>query len=597
MKRSILLLAGVWLRQALLSLVLATTMLAPSMAEAQRVSALPAATSPPGSELIPCVQGGVTKSCKLSQISSSLGAGPTYSYAPLPTLSVVPAAVYCVVKCVDSYAGPLYTLTTDEATPRSMDVYPLPNGLPDYSAIDSWVAKGNTATVTVTPYYSTVYDESGNARNATQSTASARPFFSPTGTERGVRPINFQLHPDEVRRYLSVPAITGLDKGNFGFYQVTSFGSIGQSGTQLAFANSGATGDLFALSDGFGVSPTGQTALLSSAPAGRLSGVGYSNSVANTLAILSIDNQVKTTASASAAGAMSFGATINGNTLASSSGISNGFATIIYATAPSAADIAALNTWATAAFKLPTPSYTRAIAIDGNSLTVGRGQSLNQMPARMEGWADTTKVTTFGVIAQTLATCYSQLATMGPRFFTAGVPNVLVAPDPTNDIYNTTFTSQADAVAWVDAMFAASAGTFSGGTADNTLYKYLALGKTQGYGAIVVPTVIGRGGFTNANFKTYAQAEYNAQVRAMASTLGYTVFDAAAVSVLIDATNTAWFYTDQVHPLNTGAQFYANARKAAINAAFAAIGAPSAMLDIRRPLKSANDNTPLKAVA
>jgi hypothetical protein len=502
--------------------------------------------------------------------------GPQFAYTPLSTISAAPAVVLGVVKLVDAYAGPLFTLTTNEATPRSMDCYPLPSGLPDYAAIDAWIAQGNTSTVTVTAFYSTVYDQSGNGRHATQTTAANRPFFSTTGTERGVRPINFQLHPDEVRRYLTFPGITGLDKGNFGFYQVTSFGSIGQSGTQLAFANSGATADLFVLGQGFGLTPTGQTALLSSAPAARLVGIGYTNSVANSLAELSIDNQVKTTTSASAAGAMSYGATWNANTAASSSGISNGFALIIYATAPTAADINTLNTWAKAAFSLPTPAYTRAVAIDGNSLTVGRGQSLNQMPARMEAWPDTTKVTTFGVIAQTLATCYSQLPTMGPRFFTAGVPNVLVAPDPTNDIYNTTFTSQADAVAWVDAMFASTPGTFSGGTADNTLYKYVALAKSQGYGAVVVPTVIGRGGFTNANFKTYAQAEYNAQVRAQAAVLGYTVFDADAVSVLIDATNTYWFYTDQVHPLNSGAQFYANTRKAAINAAFAAIGAPSA---------------------
>jgi hypothetical protein len=60
-----------WLRQALLALVCASLIAQPALAQTgTKVSALPAAGASTGAELLPCVQGGVTKACTTAQQSA-----------------------------------------------------------------------------------------------------------------------------------------------------------------------------------------------------------------------------------------------------------------------------------------------------------------------------------------------------------------------------------------------------------------------------------------------------------------------------------------------------------------------------------------------
>ncbi|MES2623023.1 MAG: exo-alpha-sialidase [Patescibacteria group bacterium] len=84
-------------------------------------------------------------------------------------------AVHATKRVLTSYSGPLYRIRRDSDN-ATMDVTPTATGWPNNSAISTWLAGANA-------YVTTVYDQSGNARNLIQTTVIKQPSLNLSGTQ------------------------------------------------------------------------------------------------------------------------------------------------------------------------------------------------------------------------------------------------------------------------------------------------------------------------------------------------------------------------------------------------------------------------------
>lgn len=94
----------------------------------------------------------------------------------LPNVGQSPGGVYFMRRVVAAYTGPLIQLQKADAS--TYNVAQAANGLPDYAAATTWAAGQQTR-------LRTVYDQSGNARNMTQTVYANMPLFDAAGI-RGV---------------------------------------------------------------------------------------------------------------------------------------------------------------------------------------------------------------------------------------------------------------------------------------------------------------------------------------------------------------------------------------------------------------------------
>lgn len=84
------------------------------------------------------------------------------------------AAAYSLRMLVKGYSGPLINIRRNQDD-AEIDIYARPDGSVDTAAITSFLNSSSPASTTA--FVTTWYDQSGNDRHATQSTASAQPTF------------------------------------------------------------------------------------------------------------------------------------------------------------------------------------------------------------------------------------------------------------------------------------------------------------------------------------------------------------------------------------------------------------------------------------
>lgn len=84
------------------------------------------------------------------------------------------AALYGLKRFLTSYTGPLIRLRRDSDNAESDFGYVEATGLLDTAAVATWLGGANG-------YVVTWYDQSGNAKNATQSTTTAQPAYTASG--------------------------------------------------------------------------------------------------------------------------------------------------------------------------------------------------------------------------------------------------------------------------------------------------------------------------------------------------------------------------------------------------------------------------------
>lgn len=494
--------------------------------------------------------------------------------AVLPTMSAQPVMIHSFAKAAtasSTYNGPLFQLVraSDSAT---MDIAALGSGLPDYAAIDTWIGSSSAAV-------SIVYDQSGNARHLTQTTAVNRPQFNSQVSENGIRGAALSFWPERNnQRYFNMPALAGLDRTAMGIHQTVSYRSLAQKDSFFSFQNAGATADVLAISCDIGLK-TYDGSTVQNAYAYPAQGVGtlaYVGTVANEFLW---HDGTKVTQTARAAGAIASGGRV-GSSISIGQNGHNLFSNIVFASAPSDADITALNTWSGQVFGSISASPTRGVDWCGNSITSGWGESLSLNPPYQAGMAANYRVHNTGIGGITLQSTYAQRGNVdGKVAKIANVPYVGTVCDISNDLQNLTFTSVADAQAWADAISGPTGtpGTYSGGTVQPYAQMQIDYLKSAGYVGVVVQGVLNRTAWDEtSNFRTSAVKRYNANMAALAASKGFTFADNMGDARLADPTNQTYYYTDGTHLNNAGGAVRGGIEKAAILAEFTRVGASGA---------------------
>lgn len=474
---------------------------------------------------------------------------------PLPTTSATVAAAFAPNLIVNGYNGPLFRLVraSDSGT---LDVMPTANGWPDYTAIDAWAA-GSALTV------SEVCDQKstgiGAATNLTQTTAGLRPSYLGLNAPSGKR--CFGIHTSanltglaNIPRF-DIPAGLSLSRQNFGAHSVFNPRTCREARAYLSFDN-GTTTDYVVMYNNasFGISP----GLTTTKARAQVQCMAYTGSASNYK--LYKDGAVLTGA-ASTAQTMNGGGNVGGsNQDASFTSQHDQYSLVFFSTAPSDADIVAMNTWAQQVYPLPTATPTKRLIYAGSSLITAWFSTLGQTPLFQMGLDyNTWDAFAAGVGGQSLSTQYTnRVAQEFALYDGTKSKNVLVIDAPSNDIQAATYANQAAAEAAADSIY-------------NTItLPFIAAWKAKGAGCVaVVPTIIARGSFDTAtNFKQYALLRYNSNVVSGAVANGYTVSDRYGDSRLQNASNGAYFNLgDNTHLVNAGYAVMAVIDKAAILAA------------------------------
>ena len=253
----------------------------------------------------------------------------------------------------------------------------------------------------------------------------------------------------------------------------------------------------------------------------------------------------------------------------------------IYPTADSAGTVTTRRSGFLTAFSPNT--YTRFVCYGGNSLQVADRSTKARSLAWLVGFGRDSSddastpsgllpalsqwdVKNFGVSGRTLATEMSDFAAnkMGTNVIPAGVTRpIYVTGSNTNDIGNSGgYASTAAAQAAMDTQYTA-------------FLTHVATVKTAGFAAVVVVTTIPRASFNlgSGNFEEDARVYWNTKLKNGAVANGYVVSDWCAVypfngaSSSVAALEGTYYYTDGVHPLDSGYALIAPIDRAAILAA------------------------------
>lgn len=452
------------------------------------------------------------------------------------TLPGTPAAVYSAVR-LSTWTGNFAQIqrVSDNATFN----IPFKGNVPDYVAAAAFVG-GSTAG------YSKLYDQSGNGRDVTQSTAANQPSFSTTALVNGMLPVIFDGIYNSVGKSLLIPASLSLSRVNFSVFsairQVISYEDQNlfefTSGASTYLSNFIST----AFSD-TGVNTYDGTVIASSGirPRGQMTTWGLRSNASNL--IFHVNGSTSTQAG-STAQTMNAGGQIGQAISQSIYNLqSDLFAMVFYASDIGATNAASVLSAYNNAFSVPQ-TFTTRLSYGGSSLITSYGATLNQTLIRKIGLPSTVEVYNFGRLnGQSLATEYANRATeLG--MYDAAKRNIFVIDAPSNDI--------AGHAAFASA---AAAQTYGDDTYNNVTVPFVQAILATG-GAAVVPTIISRTGWdTTTNFYETARVRYNANVVAGATAHGYTLADRAGNALLgaqNACTNLTYFINDAIHPNDAG---------------------------------------------
>lgn len=468
-------------------------------------------------------------------------------FVPLPIVSATIEAVYGANKIVEDYTGPLFRVvrSSDNAT---MDVYPSGAAVwPDTAAVDAWAA-GSALRPDIW------YEQKGSGKNLTQTTANVRPYYTSVTQVGNKRPLTFatEAGTNLTQRFV-VPNTLVIERQNIGVHQVLNPRS-GYADRLYWEFNDGTTNayiGCFQNNIGFGTYPT--TTFFN----GRLKAKLQAQAVTNSAATQKIyKDGIATSSTARPAQSMASGGMVGATVtnLTQYWSTDDKFSLIYFSTTPSDSDITAMDEWAAQVYPINS-GETKRLVYGGSSLVEGWGATLNQTALWQMQLDNTWEAYNMGRGGQTLATEYANRATREFLLYDATkAKNVLVIDAPSNDINAQTFANQAAAESYADTLYTA------------TTLAFVSAAISTGFD-VVVPTVIGRTGFTTGNFKQYALLRYNSNVTGGAVANNYVASDRYGDSRLQDASNTTYFNADGIHPKDAGYAVMAEIDKAAILAA------------------------------
>jgi hypothetical protein len=465
--------------------------------------------------------------------SAGGGGGPV---APL-TLPGTPAAVYSSVR-LNSWGG-AWGRVVRASDGVQQDIGFVGNVVDTASLLTFQGASSLTL--------ATLYDQSGNANDLTQSTAANRPSVTTLNTLSGVLPVTFDGNSGGALtvKYLTIPDTLSFDRTAMSAFEVLNPIPSRSFQGPWEFANAGAA-KLTLFYDGSGGMKTYDGVTIFNSPLvtrGQLTTIALRSSGAAQAFTV---NGSAASAAAMSSLTLNGGGSVGRSITSTNYNVKNDlFALVFYGSAVDDAThnaaLAALNT----AFTIPS-SFTSRLIYGGSSLLISIGATLNRSFIRQMAFDSNVEIFNMGVSGQSLATEYANRSTETGLYDSSKAANIFVIDAPSNDISSQApFASQAAAESYADTLYS------------GTTLPFVSAIKALGADAyVIVPTIIARGSFAiGGNNYEYARLRYNANVVAGAAANGYTCSDRASDSRLGAtgaAANTTWFLSDQIHPTTAG---------------------------------------------
>lgn len=465
----------------------------------------------------------------------------------LPTVGTAPGVVYGYTRLVTGYAGKCCRVVraSDSAT-QDLDFV---GNIVDVGTAVSFAA-GSALTVDI------FYDQSGNARDALQTTANNRPTFSPTNAWRGVQGMTFNSFVatsggTQVRKFMTIPAGVTADRQNVTTLMVTApragynKNAHMELGTDtvtraLFYSDVGNTGNI--VHRGSGSAPV--TVVGDRFARSNPSVNGYRGAAGGYTMYL--DDRVITGLTAGTAGALA-GGLIGSSVSALFDFRGEGFAYVVYPAALSDADVNLVRTALQNAYGYATAtSQTTQLTFEGDSITEGASDTLlkNNMRLTYELLNKDVHLYNMAVHGTTWATENARRVAKWGSFARAGVTKkIAVMGLGSNDM-----------IAGVAATVWAT---------DALPYMQYVMG--QGW-TLVMNTVLPRGDISAAQYDQLLA--FNNLIRVNAAAQGYYVADYnanPAFNTQASASNATNFFTDTIHPRTAGYQIMAPILAAVLN--------------------------------
>lgn len=442
-------------------------------------------------------------------------AGPISSAAPqtfyISTTNLLSACG--VVRLVEGYNGPAIRVIRDSDSAESDIGFATGSDLLDTDALNTF-RSGSVLRVM------TVYDQSGNGLDKTQTNSADRPaIYAENIDADGIQPII--LSSD----FFNEPAGFTANRNSVSDYQVMHLQTyVHDSNSQATFCSMGDPWN-----------GSGAMTLMGNRPARILTSSTFIHtddivprSQKQVMALISgtselklhVDNDIETEA---AAGAGVFtGGFIGRIGGVNWRGFSYFFGRATYTVTHSDTQAQDIKNTLYGAYKINTTATTRLI-VSGNSIAQGSNDTLLRgYMKRMEPLLnEDIHIANNSIFGRTLALEYADRAIF-ENYYDASFTNIVQICEPSNDIF--------------------------GGALANDLWSNYALPfiqamKTAGYEEILVPTTIPRAAFNTA--QETERLAYNTLVRNNAASEGYIVADYDSLSIT---------YADDTHPNEAGHQ-------------------------------------------
>lgn len=460
------------------------------------------------------------------------GIGPAIAY--LPTLASAPLAVYSPSRvAVSGYTGPLCRVRRASDNAEQDVSAASGSAYPDWAAVQTWAGAS-------TFFCTTIYDQRGSANHVVQATAAAQ-FAFDMDRLRGP-----YLAPySSVNRFMTIPAaITGDGRNVTGISVQHRLGNGSGGNTNLSGWMIGAAWNTAGALSLLGIAPRG-VRVLTSTTFLNTEKLARSQPELMTLrssgtAITALRDGVATALPVNNAGTWAGGTIGRGGVTYNFEGSTDFWA--VYPSALSDGDMATLRTALNGMYAI-TPLENTALPLVvgvGNSIVLGTGATNGRNNQFYAEGLLTRPVHWMGaaIFGQTAATAYADRAQYFDEYDAARPVNIILAPEPTNDIAGSTTGTDA----W-----------------NNSVKLFVDTAVAAGF-KVILPTTIKRPPF-DATRQGFIN-DYNTLARAYANGTNIILCDYA----MDDASLTL---PDNVHPNSASYAIMAARLAAAIDSATA----------------------------